>query len=329
MSHELKTISEVSKTFGVSTRMLRHYEKVGLLESCRVEGYAYRVYDEAALQRLQQILILRKLRLPLKDIGVVLQNPEAVNALEVFRQNIIELDRDIKALSTIRSILLILTAQLQQLTDVSLQHVLTSNDSVLLAIDSLELSPIDFKENQAMKDLQQADKQLSKPLSMRIITLPPSTVAASHYIGDEPELRTRREIDAFVKEQRLWEIKPDLRHYGFNHPNPQDESGFHGYERWVTIPDDMEIPEHLEKKFFEGGLYAAHTISIPDFNDFEDMLKWVMENEKYEFAGDFADQDHMCGLLDEHLNYVAHAQLDNTEPDDVQFDLLMPVRETS
>lgn len=327
MDQEMKTITEVSRSFGVSTRMLRHYEKIGLLESCRVEGYSYRMYSEQDLQRLQQILILRKLRLSLKDIGIVLQNPEAVNALEVFRKNIIELDNDMQALSTIRSILLRLTAHLQVATDMPLQNILTSDDDVLLALDSLSLSPIDFKENQTMNKLQQANSQLSKPLDIRIITLPPATVAASHFVGDEPEIKSRQELDAFVKKYRLWETKPDLRQYGFNHPNPKDETGYHGYERWVTIPDDMEVPTPLEKKHFAGGLYAAHAISIPDFNDFEEMLKWVMESDTYEFAGDFADQDHMCGLLDEHLNYVAHVQLEETEPRDVQFDLLMPIRE--
>ena len=51
---ELQTISQVSKTYGVSVRMLRYYEEEGLIESKRKEGYAYRAYDEAAIKRLQQ-----------------------------------------------------------------------------------------------------------------------------------------------------------------------------------------------------------------------------------------------------------------------------------
>jgi hypothetical protein len=57
------------------------------------------------------------------------------------------------------------------------------------------------------------------------------------------------------------------------------------------------------------------------------MLEWAFKNGKYEFAGDLGDQEHMCGLLEEHLNYVNHAYLDSTEPEDFQLDLLMPVRE--
>ena len=65
---ELQTITQVTRTFGVSTRMLRYYEQIGLIESRRIEGYAYRAYDAAALRRLSQILVLRRLRIPLKQM---------------------------------------------------------------------------------------------------------------------------------------------------------------------------------------------------------------------------------------------------------------------
>lgn len=41
-----KTVGEVSRLFGVSPRMMRYYEKMGLLRSERIEGYAYRVFGE-------------------------------------------------------------------------------------------------------------------------------------------------------------------------------------------------------------------------------------------------------------------------------------------
>ena len=37
------TISQVSKQFDVTPRMLRHYEKLGLIETCHKEDYAYRM----------------------------------------------------------------------------------------------------------------------------------------------------------------------------------------------------------------------------------------------------------------------------------------------
>ena len=65
---DLVKIRDVSCKYGLSPRALRYYEDAGLLTSIRTEGYAYRVYDENAVKRLEQILILRKLNISIKDI---------------------------------------------------------------------------------------------------------------------------------------------------------------------------------------------------------------------------------------------------------------------
>lgn len=50
------TISQVSCVLSVSTRALRYYEEMGLIHSRRIEGYAYRVYDEDTVRRLLRYL---------------------------------------------------------------------------------------------------------------------------------------------------------------------------------------------------------------------------------------------------------------------------------
>ena len=65
----------------------------------RREDYAYRMYNEAAISRLRQIVILRKLRISLKQIKDILQNPDAVTTIEVFEQNIKDLNEEIVALN--------------------------------------------------------------------------------------------------------------------------------------------------------------------------------------------------------------------------------------
>lgn len=59
------TIGEVSSTLQISARMLRYYEKMGLIESTRKENYAYRIYDAEAVRKVRQIITLRKKELPL------------------------------------------------------------------------------------------------------------------------------------------------------------------------------------------------------------------------------------------------------------------------
>ena len=53
----MKTVNEVSKLTGVSRRTLQYYDKIGLLRPTEYTESGYRLYDDAALERLQQILL--------------------------------------------------------------------------------------------------------------------------------------------------------------------------------------------------------------------------------------------------------------------------------
>ena len=330
---QLQSISQVSKVFRISTRTLRYYEQIGLLPSVKKEDYAYRTYDENALLRLQQIVILRKLRIPLKQIADILKNDDAVLALQVFQNNLNEIDEEITALSTNKSILVNFISHLNKSVSAPVKLDLFGEESILKIVDTLAITKINLKEKNPMGELNKADESLSKLKDVRIVYLPPETIAASHYIGDDPEMHASMALDKFVRDNNLVKVKPDLRHYGFNHPNPVDESGYHGYEMWVTVPDDMEVPAPLEKRRFSGGLYAAHMIKMGDFHEWNWLIKWVYNSDKYNYNGELdsngnmTDGEHMHGLLEEHLNYINHVNLPNTEPDGMQLDLLMPVKE--
>ena len=175
-----------------------------------------------------------------------------------------------------------------------------------------------------MNDLNQADKALGKLTDVRIIYLPPAAVAASHFIGDEPEAVAGGRIMEFARARNIAAIKPDVRMYGFNHPNPVDETNAHGYEFWLTIPDDMDVPPPLIKKRFEGGLYAAHMIRMGDFQEWQWLDDWVKASEEYEYRGS-GSQENMCDMLEEHLNLYTHL-VEGEDDGFMQLDLLIPVR---
>lgn len=80
----MKTVKQVSKLSGVSVRTLHHYDAIGLLLPTRVTEAGYRLYDDAALQRLQTILLLRELQFSLKEIRDILNSPDfdPIDALE-------------------------------------------------------------------------------------------------------------------------------------------------------------------------------------------------------------------------------------------------------
>ena len=91
----MKTVKEVAKLTGVSVRTLHHYDAIGLLKPTRVTEAGYRLYDDAALARLQSILFFRELQFPLKDIRAILDAPN-FDAGEALTQQIrlLELQRE-------------------------------------------------------------------------------------------------------------------------------------------------------------------------------------------------------------------------------------------
>lgn len=70
----MRTVHEVSELTGVSIRTLRYYDKIGLLHPAEYTASGYRLYDDTALEKLQQILLFRELEFPLKDIREIMEN---------------------------------------------------------------------------------------------------------------------------------------------------------------------------------------------------------------------------------------------------------------
>lgn len=321
------TITQVAKDFGISTRTLRYYEKINLLHSLRTDEYAYRVYDETALLQLQKILILRKLRISLKDIQGIFDDPTTNRMLEVFVAKAQELEDEQAALSTMKLILETFIHQLQTYSSVSLQQVLNEDEELLTAINALSLTKIPFKEEKSMSDLHDANAKLTKLKNVRVIQLPTSTVASSHYIGDAPEDHAYEQLAVFIQQSSLYTHKPDAKIYGFNHPNPTAEQPVYGYELWVTIPDDFPVTAPLEKKQMPGGLYAAHAITMGNFHEWEWLAKWVTEENPLYGPRVLDDQgQQMNGLLEEHINGIFNAHQQIEAGADRQLDLLFPIQ---
>ena len=72
----MMTVHEVSRLTGVSIRALQYYDKIGLLHPAGYTEAGYRLYDDAALETLQQILLFRELEFPLKDIKKIISSPD-------------------------------------------------------------------------------------------------------------------------------------------------------------------------------------------------------------------------------------------------------------
>lgn len=73
MNYTVKQLADLS---GVSVRTLHHYDETGLLKPGARSPAGYRLYGEAELLRLQQILFYRMLQLPLREIRALLDAPD-------------------------------------------------------------------------------------------------------------------------------------------------------------------------------------------------------------------------------------------------------------
>lgn len=72
----MMTVNEVSKLTGVSIRTLQYYDNIGLLKPAEYTESGYRLYDDTALETLQQILLFRELEFPLKEIKTIIMSSD-------------------------------------------------------------------------------------------------------------------------------------------------------------------------------------------------------------------------------------------------------------
>lgn len=84
------TVRQVAKMAGVSVRTLHHYDHIGLLRPATRTEAGYRLYEEADLLRLQQILFFKEIDFSLADIERILDDPgfDQVEALQHHRRRL-------------------------------------------------------------------------------------------------------------------------------------------------------------------------------------------------------------------------------------------------
>ncbi|MCL2517829.1 MAG: MerR family transcriptional regulator [Oscillospiraceae bacterium] len=321
---ELQPIGQVSKQYEISIHTLRYYEQIGLIQSTRNDDNAYRFYDEAAVKQLHSIVLLRKLRISLKQIKEILDNQNTAATVEILERNISELDDEITSLSTIKSILTRFAEELRIKTDMVLQFDLLNDTAVLSIADSTSFSKNYIKEKISMENLNKANETLNKlkDSDVRIIYVPPMTVAAAQDSMDAPSVYM---VEKFVRETRLLKIKPDARGMmkadNFSNEDPKSEHRVTAKESefWVSVPDDMEVKAPLIKKTFEGGLYAAFLLKN-SFEDLRFLAEWINASEKYELA----DGPWFWEILN-YYNWMPNYEED-AKREDVQSDLLLPIK---
>ena len=86
------TVQKLGKLAGISTRTLRYYHEIDILRPARINSSGYRIYGQAEVDMLQQILFYRELGLGLNDIKNIINEPtfDGGNALVEHRRKLLE-----------------------------------------------------------------------------------------------------------------------------------------------------------------------------------------------------------------------------------------------
>ena len=319
---ELQTIGQVAKECGVSVRMLRYYEEIGLIESERKGDGAYRVYDDNAINKLRQIIVLRKLRVSVKQISEILNNPNAAVIVDILKQNIEELDDEITTLATVKTILNQFVTRVQETAQIQLALDFTSDEEVLSAIEAISFTKNHKKENFTMETVAKIERY-PKLSHVRIVYVAPSTVASieSFVVDGVPEWDAYDKLAEFAEDTGLLKVKPDARTFGFD----MHRDGRKGYEAWVTIPDDFDVSAPFIKRHFAGGLYACHARAFSDLNSDECRFihEWVSKSKEFEYdrRGDIG----MYGTMEEQYKLSPYKH-DGKDIKNLHIDFMIPIK---
>jgi len=300
---ELLRIGDIAFKYQISSRTLRYYEEIGLLSSIRKNDTQYRYYGQGEIYRLEQILILRKLGISLKDILEIFRCGDITKAIKIFeeKQKIIK----------------------NSISDLSRQHILINKFISLLTqkgfnkLSGLDVISETSRELQKMQIGEEQKMNSNKPGvlqddQVRIIKLKPQKVAWYRTDGPEPEMKAWKVMLEWIRKNGIDNI-PTTRYFGFNNPNPSPETPDYGYEVWITVSDEIKKGEGIGIKSYSGGLFAVINTDITKITEnWEKLSNWV-KGSKYSI-GEWQ-------WLEEHLI----ADESSWEIENLQIDLYFPI----
>lgn len=269
--NELIKIRDVSTKYNISARTLRYYEDMGLINSIRSDDYAYRMYNGAAVKRLEQILILRKLNISIKDIQRIFNTSGSEVVLEVLGKKVDDIDGEVALLHELKEVVLEFIRQIEnadfgKASDVKLLYEKAKE------IEN-QLVTGDYNGNSAnVNHLLDVTEKIKKAPEVRIIQITKFRAVTSGYqtfndIFSENGFNNWQQAHNHLIRDLLY-APPDFMWH---------EEGktvwIWAVNEWVTEADTSPY-DIIE---FEGGLYAA-AISVDGDDDINGRVYMGIKN---------------------------------------------------
>ena len=267
-------IRDVSDKYDITARTLRYYEDMGLICSVRSDDYAYRLYDETAIKRLEQILVLRKLNLSIKDIQRIFTTPNSDVVLEVLGKKVQSIDDEVALLHELKEIVLDFIHEIERMD-------FGDNSNVKLLYDKakeIETHIINVEyigKPSNVSRLLEVTEKLDKPFDIRVIRLLPMEMIKSPVGNPEENTGALQNFHAWALEKLY---SDDESQYSgglpiFSWNTPQ------GFQFIVKKPEVFINDMNWEEYSFPGGLYAVFSAWIDEiFSKFDQLTKWLADS---------------------------------------------------
>jgi DNA-binding transcriptional MerR regulator len=295
---DLIRINDVVDSFGISSRTLRYYEGIGLLWSSHPDNKPQRYYDAGALDRLKQIIILRKFQIPVKDIIRIFNSENTTALIQAFTDKLESLDTEISALSELRKIV-----------DVFLHDMLMNGVKKISAITLLyeetekRLSTAKKDETVTFEKLSEISREALKLHDVRIIRLPPMRVLSSRY-------KTGKVVNlGEVEMQNVFSTYGFIPVPGMRDCFMRKEAG----DEWVMlmkIPNEYNNETVYSDETLPGGLYAVATANFENMDD-----TFILLREWVNSSNDFRMDKERAEMIEEILPWDIAARFNRYQQD--------------
>ena len=273
MANELIKITDLTAQLGMSSRSLRYYEQVGLIKSVRPDLEKYRYYDTENIERLKQIIVLRKMQIPIKDIIRIYESEDMSTVVEVFVDRINTIDEEINVLTELKRIV-------SEFLNTMVQNGITKISAIPLLYEEMnkQLDELEEHKPTIAKDLTAINEKLAKPLDLSIVDLPPMRVLTSFFKPDTKE----SDFSGFL---RYIQVNGLSHTASGNH----QQFGFQteaGDVLMVRVSEDFINDSEYLDYTFTGGLFAATNVYLDEDlgQCFRTLVRELDSNPYYQFA---------------------------------------------
>jgi len=266
-------ITDLVTQLGLTSRSLRYYEQIGLVESVRRGSGEYRYYNEANVDRLKQIIVLRKMEIPIKDIIRIYGSADMSVVVETFVNRIRDIDAEVDTLTKLRAVV-------NDFLQTMLENGVTKIAALPILYEKMEKRLVTLEKNRTMSygNLSALSDKLAEPVKPAIIELPPMRVLSSG-----------TDTGGFWHYVQSKDITP-------GRPGHHEQFELQG-EIILRIPDGFTNDSKYKDRFFDGGLYAVVNVYLDEDlgQKFQSLVSGFDVNKLFEI--DYARESMLENLL--------------------------------